>query len=224
MTHTPRAALEDLLEEEARAWRKLSRAEYDRAICALVERHASESESLRSPDVLFAIASATLRRSDETLTESRAVCADRLLTVACASENVDEHSRACVLFLLAWLRLLSSAAGGPEKIHMVPPLPEGVDIFYGGDIEAISDPILRAQARVMSEHHLIEIDRWNAKQHALSHLGLLAVLLRIRSRHRDDNATWEELCTAAALAVELTLDGLDRKFILDKLNDDLTSD
>jgi hypothetical protein len=125
-----------------------------------------------------------------------------------------------MLFLLAWLRLLSSAAGGPEVIEMHAPLPAniGVPWLYGMDIEEIPDARVRAQARAAAERHLRKMDRWNAKQSALGHLGRLAMDLRIRSA--DDDPAWEELYTAAVLAVELTLDGLGRKAILETLSRD----
>jgi hypothetical protein len=220
MTRAPLLTLEDVLEQEARAWRESPPSEYDSAITSLIKGHASDAKIPRRAQVLLAIASTTLRRSNELLTESRAVCAEQLLGLACASDVADERSRARALFLLAWLRLLSTVAGGPETVRTSAPLPAGAGIPHGADIDWISDPGVRAQAKALAELHLREVERWKAKQGAFHHLNNLAGLLRILRGHADDAAAWEEVRTAAALTVELTLHGPDRLNLLKTLSPD----
>jgi hypothetical protein len=220
MTHTVRRPLEDLLDDEAHAWHESSPTEYDAAVTELIERNASDSESSPSANVLLAIAGATLRRPGQLLVESRAMCAQRLLSVISATQSAGESSRAHLLFLLAWLQLVGSLAKGPSTIRTTAELPAGANIPHGADIEYISDPALRAEARAMAESHLQEVERWRAARHAFRHLVHLATVLRMRSRHPENGPAWEELRVAAVLTVELTLDGLDRQTILDNLSGD----
>src|SRR5712691_6200354 len=63
------------LEKEAEAWRDLPPREYDRALCAILEEIANRVDSSDGVDALLALTSATLRRDNPVLVESRACSA-----------------------------------------------------------------------------------------------------------------------------------------------------
>lgn len=188
------ASEQALLEAESAAWRDLAMPDYDRAVCALIDRLPVDDARI------LPLASASLRRDGPTLTHSRACCAERLVAFAAtAPEPLRAQTR--WLFLVAWLRLGAVAAQGPETIATTPALPEGVVLPAGADPEAIVDPALREQARAAADRHRVEVGLWNAKQQALQHLHRLTALVRAsRPGLTDDPVVALELTTAMALA------------------------
>lgn len=192
--------MRQLSEKEAQAWRNLPPAEYDRALCGMLDQINAAPRSAERVDTLIALASVTLRRNSPTLTESRARCAEHLLALVSAVSEPAVHSRIRLLFLLAWLQLGAVVERGPDSVAMNPDLPAGVTFPYGVDPDVITDPVLREEARELAERHGEEVTRWNARQRALGHLHYLASLLRAtRPGFRDDKDAAKELAAAMSL-------------------------
>jgi hypothetical protein len=190
-----------MLERETQAWRTLMPAEYDRAICGMLDDISAAPHSAERADAFLALASATLRRNGPTLTESRACVAENLLALVAVVSEPALHSRIRLLFLLAWLRLGAAVECGPESISVAPGLPPGVVLPDGADPATIADPTLREQAREAAVCHGEAVERWNAKQRALGHLHRLATLIRAaRLTFRDDENATKELVAAMSLA------------------------
>ncbi len=159
------------------------------------------AESPGHVDALLALASATLRRDDATLIESRACCAEHLLALVAAVPDPALHARIRLLFLLAWLRLGADAERGPESVSVTPSLPPGIDLPNAVDVAAIADPVLREQAREEIERHRAEAELWNARQAAIAHLARLGSLARIaRPDFRDGDDQARAFSAAMALA------------------------
>lgn len=198
---TTRGALtQELLEREAKAWRDLSPADWDPAICGMLDEISATPPSAERVEALLALSSATLRRNGPTLTDSRAYCAEHLLALASATSEPALHLRIYLLLLLAWLQLGAVVERGPESISVAPALPPGVALPDGADPAEIADPALRAQAQEAVERHGKAVERWNAKQRALGHLHRLAALVRAsRYAFRDDETAAKELAAAMSL-------------------------
>jgi len=189
------------LEREAQAWRDLTPAEYDRAVCGMLDDFGTASLTAEQVDAMLALAGATLRRDGPLLTESRACCAEHLLALVSLGPERTLRSRLYLLLLLAWLRLAAVVARGPESISVAPTLPSGVVLPDGVDLAEIVDPALREQAQEFARCHREATKRWNAKQRALSHLHNLATLaLATRSGFADDEVVTKEMATAMSLA------------------------
>jgi hypothetical protein len=71
---------------------------------------------------------------------------------------------------------------------------------YAGWTERISCPALREQVREMAVRHSEAVERWNARQHALGHFRLLALLRAARPVFGDDQDASKELAAAMSLA------------------------
>jgi len=199
------ASTQQLLEREAQAWRDLPPAEYDRAVCGMLDDVGAAPHSPERVDALLALAGATLRRNGPTLTESPACCAERLLALGSAVSEPALHWRIGMLFLLAWLQLGAAVERGPESISVAPALPPGVALPNGVDPAAIADPALREQAREDVQRHREAAERWNAKQRALGHLTRLATLARAsRGAFGDDGDAARELAAAMSLVSGLS--------------------
>lgn len=190
-----------LLEEEAVAWRDLAPADYDRALCRMLDDLRAAPPSADRSAALVALTSATLRREGRTITESRACAAEHLLALTKAASDPTPLLRLHLLFFLAWLRLGEVVERGPEFISVAPELPPGVVGPDGMNLAAIHDPALREQAREAAVRHAEAVERWNAKQRALGHLNRLATLaLAARPTFKDDESVTKELWAAMSLA------------------------
>lgn len=195
------ALTQQLLEREAEAWRDLPPAEYDHALCRMLDDINAAPHSSERVDALLALASETLRRNGPTLTESRFRCAESLLALVPAVSEPALLLRIRLLFLLAWLRLGAVVEHGPESISVTPRLPPGVVLPDGADLAAISDPALREQAREAAVRHGEAVERWNAKQRALGYLHRLASLVHSASAtFKDGGNPTKELVAAMSLA------------------------
>jgi hypothetical protein len=191
---------QDLLEKEAVAWRDLAPADYDRALCGMLDDISAAPHSADRSAALVTLTSATLRRDGPTLTESRACGAEHLLALIAAISEPALLLRIRLLFLLVWLRLGAVVEHGPESISVTPGLPPGVVLPEGADPAAIGDPALREQAREAAVRHGEAVERWNAKQRALGHLHRLAALVRTaRPTFKDDENATKELLAAMSL-------------------------
>jgi hypothetical protein len=189
------------LEREADAWRDLTPAEYDRAVCGMLDDFGTASLTAEQVDTMLALAGATLRRDGPTLTESRACCAEHLLALVAVGPERALRPRLYLLLLLAWLRLAAVVARGPESISVAPTLPAGVVLPDGADPAEIADLALREQARELAQRHREATERWNAKQRALGHLHHLATLaLAARPGFADDENVTKEMAMAMSLA------------------------
>ncbi len=198
------------LEREAQAWRDLTPAEYDRAVCGMLDDFGTASLTAERVDAMLALAGTTLRRDGPTLTESRACCAEHLLALVSLGSERALRSRLYLLLLLAWLRLAAVVARGPESISVAPALPSGVVLPDGVDPAEIVDPALREQAQEFARRHREATERWNAKQRALGHLHNLAALaLATRPGFADDEDVTKEMAMAMSLAPGLP-SGLQR--------------
>lgn len=189
------------LEQEAKARRDLAPADYDRALCALLEEVAAPPHTEERIRALLALVSVTLHHSDPTLVASRACCAEHLLSVRSQTSKAELRRHIELLFLLAWLQLGATIERGPASISSTPPLPYGVALPNGVSWEEISDPALREQARELAVHWSEEVERFRAKQRALDEQTLLATLLRgAKSETEDDAAAMKVLAAAMSLA------------------------
>ncbi len=190
-----------LLEQEARARRDLIPADYDRAFCAMLDGIAAPPHTEERIRALLALASVTLRHGDPTLVASRACCAQHLLSLRSEISRPELRRRIELLFLLAWLQLGAVVERGPASISTSPPLPYGVALPNGVDLEEIADPALREQARELAARWSEEVERFRAKQRALDEQTLLATLLRgAKSETEDDAAAMKVLAAAMSLA------------------------
>lgn len=187
------------LGDEARAWRDLEPGTYDTAVCALLDRAATGP-----PADLIALASATLRRTEPTVTESRGRAARYLLDLADSTRDQPVRARAHLLVLLAWLRLGATITAGPDSITVAPELPRGVALPAGADPAAITDPALRAEASRLTEAHIEKAVRWNAKQSALGHVRYLGEL--VAEACPDGGEAVRELASAMALVQGIPAD------------------
>jgi hypothetical protein len=190
-----------LLEREARAWRDLTPAKYDRAVCGMLENLGAVPDLAERVDGVLALAGATLRRDGPTLTELQTCCAEHLLALFSTGSELGLRLHLRLLFLLAWLRLGATVARGPESISVAPALPRGVVLPDGVDPAEIGDPAVRQQAQEAAKRHREIAERWNAKQRALDSLHRLATLfLGARPGFADDEDATKELATAMSLA------------------------
>lgn len=195
------ALTRELLRREAEAWHDLSPAEYDRALCRMLDDIDAASHPAERANAVLVLASETLRRNGPTLTESRFRCAKSLLALVSAGSESALLLRIRLLFLLAWLQLGAVIERGPEAISVTPALPPGVLLPDGADPAAVSDPVLREQAREAAWRHGEEVERWNAKQRALGHLHSLASLVgSARGTFKDEDNRTKELVAAMSLA------------------------
>lgn len=196
-----RTLTQQLLEREAEAWRDLLSAEYDQALCRILDTVNAAPHVSERVAALLALSSQTLRRNGPTLTESRFCCAESLLALVPKVSEPALLLRIRQLFLLAWLRLGAVAERGPESISVTPHLPAGVALPDGVDPAAISDPALREQAQEITVCHGEAVERWNARQRALSHLQHLATLiLSAGLTFSDHEFAAKELISAMSLA------------------------
>jgi len=184
---------------EARAWRDLTPDAYDAAVCELLDGLGTGPLA-----DLLTLASATLRRTGPTVTESRGRAARYLLDLAAESRDPGLRARAHLLVLLAWLRLGATIAAGPDSITVTPDLPPGAILPTGADPADITDPALRAQAFQAAEQHAEAAVRWNAKQRALGHLRYLGEL--VAEACPDGDETVRELAAAMSLAPGIPAD------------------
>ncbi len=189
----------ELLEREAKAWHELSATQYDRKICTLLANINVASKSVEFIDVVLEFISAALRRNLPLLGESRACCAEQLLTLISEGNPVATRLRIQQLLLLAWLQLGAVVKSGPDVVSTSPELPPGVSLPNGSDPNKIADPDLRVQAWAAVEQHNKVIERWSAKQRALRHLNRLATILRAKPGYADDELM-QELRVAMLLA------------------------
>jgi hypothetical protein len=195
------ALTQKLLVREAEALRDLSPAEFDLVTCGILDEISAAPPSAERVEALLALSSVTLRRNGPTLTESRACCAEHLLSLVSETSEPALHLRIRLLFLLAWLQLGSVVERGPDSISVTPTLPPGAALENGADPAEIADPALREQARVTVESHGKTVAHWNAKQRALGHLFRLATLVRAaRPSFRDEEDAARELAAAMSLA------------------------
>jgi hypothetical protein len=188
-----------LLDQEAKARRNLEPVDYDRALCAMLDKVAASADE--QPAALLAIASATLRYGHPTLVASRACCAEQLLSLRARTSDSELRRRAELLFLVAWLQLSAVVARGPDSISISPPLPEGVLLPSGADPDAITDPELRNQARELQKQYDEEVERYRAKHLALDKQILLATLVRAAARDPNEEEKDELRILAAAMAL-----------------------
>ncbi len=189
-----------LLEREAMARRDLTPAEYDALLCNLFDATTAARTDDERLQALIALASAALRYADPTLVVLRSCCAEHLLSAH--SNAVPEMRRYIeLLFLLAWLQLGAIVERGPTVILGSPPLPNGVALPSGADLELIIDPDLRRQARELQNRHRAEVDRWKAKQAALDKMTFLATLVRLLRGDSEDDAEAKKVLAAAMTLV-----------------------
>ncbi len=193
----------ELLEQEAKAWHELSATQYDRKICTLLASINVASKSVECIDAVLEFVSAALRRNLPLLSESRACCAEQLLTMISGDNPVTLRPRIQQLFLLAWLQLGTVVRSGPEIVSTSPELPPGVSLPNGSDPDEITDPVMRQRAWAAVDQHKKAIERWSAKQRALRHLNRLATILRAKSGFADDELM-QELRVAMLLAPGIT--------------------
>jgi len=192
---------QELLEREATAWRDLSPAELDVALCAMFDEISAAPPSAQQVDALLALSSATLRRNSLALIDSRACCAEHLLALVSTTSEPALHLRIRLLLLLAWLQLTVVVERGPESISVAPALPSGVALPDGADPARIADPNLRRQAQEAIERHSKAVKQWNARQRALGHLHRLAALVHAtRPDFKDNEDAMKELAAAMSLA------------------------
>jgi len=189
-----------MLEREARSWRDLTSAEYDRAICGMLDNIDRTPDPADRSNALMVLASSSLQRRNPSLIESRARFAEQLLA-SITTDGDSKHGRVYLLILLAWLHLGTVAAQGPASISRVPDLPPGAALPYGADATAIADPLLREQARVLAQSHAVAVERWNAKQRAIEHLSRIAALVRaVQLDFNQEQEALRELQLAMSLA------------------------
>jgi hypothetical protein len=194
------ASAQQLLEREARAWRDLTPAKYDRAVCGMLDDLGAIPDLAERVNAVLALAGATLRRDGPTLTESRARSAEHLLALFSTGLELALQLHLRLLVLLAWLRLGTAVALGPKSILVAPGLPRGVVLPDGADPAEIADPALRERAQKAAKRHRETAERWNAKQRALNHLHHLATLfLAARPGFADREDTTKELAAAMSL-------------------------
>lgn len=195
-----RASAQEALEKEAKIWISLSPAEYDRAICKMLDGIGSAPLSTDKVEAILALSSAALRREDPALMDSRICCAEHLLALVSETSDPGLHSRILLLLLLAWLQLGAVVEQGPDYISATPHLPEGVVLPNGADPSHIPDPILREQTLEAVKDHIEAVKRWNAKQQALGRLRRLATVINAnRSNFRDVEDASKELNVAMSL-------------------------
>ena len=184
-----------LLAMEAQAWQNLTGAEYDRAVCEILGRIAPSTP--QEATALLVLATRTFCRERSTAVESVARLAERLLTVGASTPF---PTRVYLLILLAWYRIATVAAQGPETISRSPALPTGAELPSGADWTVIADPILRERAQGLGEQHAHTVQQWNAKQNAIEHLYRTATLVRAARSNATAVDDFKVLQTAMSLA------------------------
>jgi hypothetical protein len=158
----------------------------------MLDEVSTRPQTVDQVESMLALASATLRRDSAGLINSRGYCAEKLVTLASAVHDVALRRRIFALFLLAWLRLGFVAECGPAQVSTNPDLPPGVVLPAGAAPEAISDPVVREEARQLVERHAEEVGRWVAKQMAIDYMYRLASLVRaLRGDGREDEQELE---------------------------------
>lgn len=187
------------LRDEARAWRDLPPEAYDGAVCELLDGLVTGPLA-----DLLALASATLRHTELTVTESRGRAARYLLDLASETRDPALRARARLLVLLAWLRLGATIAAGPDSITIAPESPPGVILPAGAAPASITDPESRAQALDSAERHAEAAVRWNAKQRALGHVRYIGE--RVVEECEAGDELVRELAAAMSLAPGMPAD------------------
>jgi hypothetical protein len=196
-----------LLESEARIWRSLTPADYDQAVCRVLDTAGTEHEVARSPTALLELATTILYRNEQTLTKSRACVAERLLALMPAVSDPVILMRIRRLFLLAWQQLALAVQNGGDTIAATPDLPPDVMLPYGADPAAIADPVLRGQAEELAMRHQEAVKRWTAKQHALDHLRwIVRAVGHARATPGGASKPGDDLVTAMTLSPGLPPD------------------
>ncbi len=190
-----------LLEREAVARRDLPPAEYDALLCNLFEATTAARTDEERLQALMALASVALRYADRTLVASRSCCAEHLLSAHPDASSPEMRRYLELLFLLAWLQLGAIVERGPTVILGSPPLPNGVVLPSGADLELIIDPDLLRQARELQNRHRAEVDRWKAKQAALDKMTLLATLVRLLRADSEEDVESKKVLAAAMTLV-----------------------
>lgn len=191
----------EFLAKESKAWCELSPAEYDIAVCNMLDEIGGALASSERIETLLALASTALRRNHPILIDSRSHCADCLLALATSTTETSILLRIRLLLLLAWLQLGATINSDfAESISVTSALPSGVVLPDGAASFGISDPALCRQAQEIAKSHSDAAQRWNAKQRALSHLYRFAALMRVAwpDASANDDAT-KELKTAMLL-------------------------
>jgi hypothetical protein len=192
---------QQLLGQEAKVRGELSPADYERAVCAMLNDVAAPPHSEERIHAFLALAGVTLRQGSSRLVELWSFCAEHLLSVRSQTSKPELRRRIESLFLLAWLQLSAIAERGPEAISASPPLPYGVALPFGANPEDIADPELRKQARELAARWGEEVERWRAKQRAIDEQTLLATLIgSATSQTEDDVDSMKVLAASMALA------------------------
>lgn len=193
--------LGNVLEMERRAWRDLPPADYERAVCGMLDELAGAQAATGATLLLLDLVEVMLERDDPILADSRACAGGHLLSLLASRAEPEERADIRRLFLSAWQQLCSAAEAGPESVPMTPELPPGVELPYGADPAAIGDPKLRAQAERAAAMHAAAIDRWNARQRAHSHIQHLGeAVRRMAGAPAEEGRSAGDLMTAMSRA------------------------